>query len=394
MSGLPLTGQAELRRRYAIPDGVTYLNNGSFGPPPAAVSEAQNDFRRRLDANPMAFLVRELEDLLGDAAAILARFVGTTSDNLVFVPNATTAMNVVAASLPLSSGDEVLLNDHEYGAVRRIWEYRADAVGAKVVTAELPYPLSSTDEIARAIFARATPQTRLIVVSHVTSPTAVSFPIAEIARRARELGIPVAVDGPHAVAMLDLELDELDVDYYCASCHKWLSAPIGSGFLYVHPRRQASTVPPIRSWGRTPAGMKPSWRDEFRWVGTDDPSKYLAVSAAIRFLGEFGFEQFRAHGHELARQARRQIEAITGLEAFVPDSPAWYGTMITLPLPPGDAPRLMEAMWRKYRIEIPVIDWNGRRYIRPSFHLYNSEGDLKILTDALRAELDAEPQHR
>jgi isopenicillin-N epimerase len=390
MTGLSFTEQASIGRQYAIAEGVTYLNNGSFGPPPKPVSEAQDFCRRKLDANPMAFLVRQLEWTLTNTAAILAEFVGTEYSNLVFVPNATTAMNVVAASLPLAAGDEILLNDHEYGAVRRIWEHRAAAVGAKVITAELPYPLRSQDEITAAIFARATPQTRLVVVSHVTSPTAVIFPVADIARRARAAGIPVAVDGPHAVAMLDLKLDELDVDFYCASCHKWLSAPSGSGFLYVHPRRQSSVVPPIRSWGRPPAGSTPSWRDEFTWVGTDDPSRYLAVSMAIRFLQEFGLEKFRAHGHALAAQARRLIEGMTGLEAFVPDSPDWYGTMITLPLPPGNAAALMEAMWRRHQIEIPVIDWNGRRYIRPSFHLYNSSLDLKKLVDALRLELEAE----
>ena len=391
--GIPFAKQAEAARRYAIPEGVTYLNNGSFGPPPRSVVDARAEFQRRLDANPMEFLVRRLETELADAADVLGRLVGTSRENLVFVPNATTAMNVVAASLPPAAGDEILLNDHEYGAVRRIWEYRAAAVGAKVVTAELPYPLRSKDEITAAIFARATPRTRLIVVSHVTSPTAVIFPVAEIARRARESGIPVSVDGPHAVAMLDLKLDELDVDFYCASCHKWLSAPMGSGFLYVHPRRQLAVVPPIRSWGRSPAGLSPSWRDEFGWVGTDDPSKYLAVPPAIRFLQEIGLETFRAHGHALAVQARRLIEDMTGLEAFVPDDPAWYGTMITLPLPPGDAPALMEAMWRRHQIEIPVIDWNGRRYVRPSFHLYNSAIHVRKLADALQSELDAETKN-
>jgi len=390
MAALPSDVQADLRREYSIEAFVRYLNNGSFGPPPRSVVEARRRFQNRLDANPMEFLVRELESELDEAARALADFVGTKSENLVFVPNATTAMNVVAASLPLETGDEILLNDHEYGAVRRIWEHRAAAVGAMVVTAELPYPLRSKDEIVDAIFARATPRTRLVVVSHVTSPTAVIFPVAEIARRANERGIVVAVDGPHAVAMIDVRLDELDVDYYCASCHKWLSAPMGSGFLYVHPRRQSSVVPPVRSWGRPAAGAPPSWRDEFTWVGTDDPSKYLAVPMAIRFLAGVGLEKFRAHGHALSSQARRLVEGITGLEAFVPDEPSWYGTMITLPLPPGDAPALMEAMWRRHQIEIPIIDWNGRRYIRPSFHLYNSGFDLDRLGDALREELRRE----
>lgn len=385
---LPDDRVADLRVQFALAEGVTYLNHGSFGPPPRAVVDARRRLQADADSNPMAFLVRRWETMLAEAAGRLAALVGTSGDNLIFQPNATTAMNVVAASFRLSAGDEVLLNDHEYGSVLRLWQAVAGGVGARVVTAKLPYPLTSQAEIVDRLFASATPRTRLIVVSHVTSPTAVVMPVSEICRRAASAGIAVCIDGPHAVAMRDVRLGELDCDYYCASCHKWLAAPLGSGFLYVHPRRQAGVEPLVRSWGkRTPAEVPPSWRDEFLWPGTADAAAYLAIPAAIDFLESVGLEAFRKHTHNLARTARGRIEALTGLPAFVPDDIAWYGSMIDLPLPPGDGPALMRALHERHGIEVPIVVWNDRRYVRPSFHLYNTLEDLDRLVDALGAEL-------
>ena len=382
---------AYLSDEIRLAPGVTYLNHGSFGPPPACVVEAHQRALAELNANPMEFLVRRWEARLDDAAARLGRFVGTSARNLVFLPNATTAMNVVAASFPLLHGDEVLLNDHEYGSVVRLWKHRAAETGAKVVVARLPYPLTTAEEVVDAILAAVTPRTRLIVVSHVTSPTAVVMPVARICLRAKERGLAVCVDGPHAVAMRDLDLDAVDCDFYCASCHKWLSAPFGSGFLYAHPRHQDRIEPLVRSWGkRTPDDVPASWRDEFLWPGTTDGAAYVAVPAAIEFIENVGVELFRRRTHALAAEARRRIESLTGLPAFVPDDVAWYGSMITLPLPSGDGPSLMRRLRERHGIEIPVVVWNDRRFIRPSFHLYNTTEHLDRLSSCLATELAAE----
>lgn len=377
-----------LRAEFAISPGVAYLNHGSFGPPPRAVVAAQQAVRDELNANPMRFFVRAWDERFDAAADAVGRFVGTSGENLVFQTNATAAMNVVAASFELRPGDEVLLNDHEYGAVFRIWRRRCEAVGATVVTARLPEPLTTHEGIVDALFAAVTPRTKLIVASHVTSPTAVILPIAKICRRAKRAGIATCVDGPHALAMLDVRLDELDCDFYCASGHKWLSAPFGSGFLYVHPQRQASIQPLVTSWGkRTPPEVAVSWTDEFRWVGTSDPSSYLAMPAAIEFLQQVGFDAFHKHTHAMAREARRRIEGLTGLPALVPDDAAWYGPMLTLPLPPGDGPALQTELRDRFNIEGMIVVWNERRFVRPSFHLYNTFDDLERLIAALKTLL-------
>lgn len=380
-----------MRNLWSIPDDVTYLNHGSFGPTPRDVFSVQQEWSQRLASQPMNFFLREMEPALHEAAGALAKFVGTEARHVAFTDNATVAMNIVARTVPLAAGDEVLLNDHEYGAVLRIWREAAAQAIAKVVTARIPVPISTAADVLEPLFAAVTERTKLIVISHVTSPSAIVFPVAEVCRRARELGIAVCIDGPHAIAMRDVSIKDLDCDFYCASLHKWLSAPLGTGFLHVAPKWQSRIKSPIVSWGRSVGGLPAKWQDEFNWLGTRNPAGFLAVPAAIRFLERFGVEHFRETTHELAREARRMLESVTGNVALVPDSPDWYGSMITVPLPSNGPQRsqpnamdpLQSALWDRYRIEVPVVDWHGRRHIRVSCHLYNKQDELDRLQCAL-----------
>lgn len=373
------------RRQWRLRPDSTYLNHGSFGPPPEPVLAAQRRWKANLDEQPMDFFVRQYEPAWRAARGRLAQWIGTRDDNLVFVENATHAMNVVAESVPLRPTDEVLLTDHEYGAVARIWRRACERAGAAPPRiAQLPLPIVDVDQVVAAIFAEVTPHTRLLVVSHVTSPTAVILPVEAICRRAAREGVAVCVDGPHAPAQVDLAIDVMGCDFYAASCHKWLSAPFGSGFLHVAPRWQAGVRTPLLSWGRLSPDRPEAWYDEFIWSGTRDPSPYLSIPAAIDFLESVGIERFRHVTHELARYARQRLVDLTGLEPIVPDDPSWYGTMAHVPLPPGDARALQVALWERHRIEVPVVDWNGGRYVRVSCHLYNDREQIDRLVDALK----------
>ena len=378
------TAWAAWRGRWTLRPGVTYLNHGSFGPPPREVLDERNRWLARLAENPMEFLVRKLGGYLAEAEARLGAFVGTAAENLLFVDNTTLGMNVVAASFLLAPGDEVLLNDHEYGAVLRIWQRACDRAGAKLVVQPLPVPMTTPEALIEAVLAGATERTKLLVFSHITSPTAIVFPAAELTRAARRRGLAVCIDGPHAPAQAKIDLDGIDCDYYTASCHKWLSAPFGSGFLYVHPRRQGAVTPPELSWGRPLEGRPADWRDEFQWQGTRDLSAYLSVPAAIDFLERVGADEFRARTHYLARYARARLEELTGLAALVPDGEAWYGSMIAMPLPAGEAEPLQAALWQRYGIEAPIVAWNGRRLVRVSCHLYTQREEIDRLVAALR----------
>ncbi len=381
-----------LRHEWSIPDDVTYLNHGSFGPSPRVVQAERTRWYQRLEAQPMDFYLRTLDDALDEARRALADLVGAEPDQLAFVENATTAMNVVARTLAatLRAGDEVLLSDHEYGAVKRIWQKTCEPLGARVVEASWPLRPQRQEELVDALLDRVTPRTRLIVVSHVTSPTALIVPVERICREASQRGVPVCVDGPHALATLPLRLRQLGCAFYTASCHKWLCAPFGSGFLYVADEFRQQVRPAVVSWGQNLAGRPPRWLDEFDWVGTRDPSPYLAVPAAIRFLADYGLQRFRQDTHKLARLARQLVSEAAGAEPLVPDSPQWYGPMLSFALPasqvqpqPGLHDPLQEALWQRFRIEVPVWTWRQTRLLRVSCHLYNSVDDLQRLADAL-----------
>lgn len=339
----------------------------------------------------MDFFVREFEPAWRQARQKLADFVGAAAGDLIFVENATVGMNIAADSFPLASGDEVLLTDHEYGAVLRIWQRACERSGARLRIVDLPLPFDSADETTDAVVAAAGERTRLIVVSHVTSPTAVILPVRQICAAARKRGIAVCIDGPHAPAQAPVDVSALECDYYAASCHKWLSAPFGSGFLYVAPHRQAPIRPPALSWGRLQPAQVESWSDEFLWSGTRDPSAFLSIPAAIDFLKDIvGLDNFRRGTHALACYARGQLLGLMkngASEPLVPNDPAWYGSMAHVPLPPGDKYALQNELWMRYGIEVPIVEFAGRRFIRVSCHLYNTPQQIDRLSESLLALL-------
>jgi isopenicillin-N epimerase len=369
---------------WAIRPDTTYLNHGSFGPTPRAVRAVQVKWQDHLASQPMDFFVRNAEAEWVKARTRLASFIGTAPENLVFVENATSGMNVVANSFPLQPDDEVLLTDHEYGAVVRIWQRKCNATGAaEPQVAALPPKFDSAEEVVDAIFRHATDRTRLLVVSHITSPTAVILPVQKICDEARRRGIAVCIDGPHAPAQAPLSIDELGCDFYTASLHKWLSAPLGSGFLFVAPRWQERIRTPQLSWGRLLPAKPVAWWEEFVWTGTRDPSAYLATGTAIDLLESVGLPTFRARTHHLARYARHRLVELTGLEPATADSEEWYGSMISVPLPPGDPAALQKQLWQRHHIEIPVIERSGRRSIRVSCHLYTNKQQIDTFLEAL-----------
>ncbi|WP_437202453.1 aminotransferase class V-fold PLP-dependent enzyme [Planctomicrobium sp. SH664] len=380
----------DIAQHWRLEPGVTYLNHGSFGPSPLPIMEARQEWLRQLEAEPMHFFIRRLSRLLDDATEAVARFVNCPADNLIFVPNSTAGMNIVAANLQLEEGDEVLLTDHEYGAVVRIWGQYCQQARAKTTLARLPLPLNSIPDIVESIFERVTPRTRLLVVSHVASQTSVKLPVKEICERARAQGLLVCVDGPHALLMTDIDLQAIPCDFYAAGCHKWLSAPFGSGFLYVRSRFKQGLKPNVISWGRSLDGSPTRWKDEFHWPGTFDPTPYLAIPAAIDFFRQYGVEKFRQETHALTRFARQEMLRISGEEPLFPDDIAWYGSMVSIPFPlpqvanfPGGMHPLQQWLWDQHRIEVPVIGWKERSLVRISCHLYNTRADVERCLDAL-----------
>jgi isopenicillin-N epimerase len=379
-------------RHWSISPDCVYLNHGSFGPSPLPVRSAREKWSERLERQPMQFFCREMEEEMERTATHLAAFLKTLPDRIVLVDNATVAMNIVAASLKLKPGDEVILTDHEYGAVRNIWQARCADTGARIVAATLPFPLSN-ESIVNAIEQTISPKTRLIVVSHVTSATACILPIADICRMAAQRRLPVCVDGPHALAMLDIDLEKLGCDFYCGSCHKWLSAPFGSGFLWVHPRHHADIRSPVMSWDGSIAGRPASWKDRTNWLGTRDPAPMLAISAALDFMTPDRIQAFRNHAHTLVADARRRLLEIPGSGPFCTNEETDFVSMAAVELPQtggwkpgyhGHPDALQLALRDRHGIEVLMGCWKGRRFLRISAHLYTTQRHINLLVNAVR----------
>ena len=380
---------------WALDPKITYLNHGTVGAPPKRVLAAQQAIRDQIERQPAQFLLRELTSIgfnpgwkgrprLREAADRVAEFLGVEGDDLAFVDNATTGVNAVLRSLDLEAGDEILLTDLGYGAIGNAAAFVARAAGARVRIVELPYPVSDAGAIVEAVARGLGPRTRLAVLDHVTSESALILPLAEIASRCGEHGVPVLVDGAHAPGAIALDIDSLGVDWYTGNLHKWAWAPRSCGILWASPARQRDLHPPVISWG-----LDQGMAAEFDFVGTRDPSPYLAAPEAIAFMRELGLEAVQGYNHRLAWQAARMLADRWGTELGMDE--AMVGTMATLPLPDRfgstkeEALKLRGALLDLDRIEVQLHAWRGRLWVRVSAQIYNDMSDVERLAGAVES---------
>jgi isopenicillin-N epimerase len=356
-----------MRDGFLLDPEVAYLNHGGFGACPEAVFEEYQRIQRELERGPTDFFTRRVAHWFWDggerpgelaaARATIADFVGARGDDLVFVPNATSGLNAVIRSLELGQEDEVLTTAHEYGAITRTWEF----VGARLVVCE-------PDEVV----ARIGPRTRVVSVSHITSPTALVLPVEEICGAAKDAGVLSVVDGAHAPGHIPVDLSALGADFYAGNCHKWLCAPKGAGFLWARPELQPTIDPLVISWGYHDSA---DFGERHGWQGTRDPAAYLSVPKAIETHATFDLERCRS----LADAAE---ELLAGLRLQrVSGDPA--PLMRAVELPPGDPDELWRRLHEEFRVEVPVYEWNGRRILRFSIGPYNDEADVDRLVLAL-----------
>jgi isopenicillin-N epimerase len=364
------------------------------------VLEAQAELRARMERNPVQFLARDLESLLDEARAALAAFVGADADDLAFVTNATSGVNTVVRSLDLGAGDELLTTSHAYNACANALRAQ-ERRGVKVVVAPVPWPIAGPSQVIAAVLGAVTQRTRLALLDHVTSPTGLVFPLAELVERLAARGIDAVVDGAHAPGMLPLDLRGLGAAYYTGNCHKWLCAPKGAAFLYVRRDRQRQIRPLTISHGaNSPRTERSRFRLEFDWTGTDDPTAILCVPHALRFLGSLlpgGWQELMARNHALAVRGRELL--CFALEVPPPAPESMLGSLASVPLPDdvgAAAPRtwpswhpLQRALLEKHRIEVPVMPFPDppHKLVRISAQAYNSEAQFVRLASALRTEI-------
>jgi isopenicillin-N epimerase len=391
---------SELAKHWTIDPSITFLNHGSFGACPIPVLEKQSELRARLERQPLQFLARDLEPLLDEARASLAPFVGADADDLVFVSNATAGVNTIIRSLSFEPGDELLTTDHAYNACKnalRVYEPR----GVSVKIASVPWPLQSSQQVIDAVLGAVTPKTKLVLLDHVTSPTGLIFPIPELVARLNERGIDSLVDGAHVPGMLPLNVNAIGAAYYTGNCHKWMCTPKGSAFLHVRRDRQAQIRPLDISHGANAQRSDRSrFRLEFDWRGTQDPTPWLCIPAALKFFGQLlpgGFPEVMKRNHEAAVAGRRILCEALGIAPPAPES--MLGSLASVPLPDLREPftpargvawhPLQKRIYQTHKIEAPVMIFPQapKQVIRIAMQIYNDLDQVRALAAALKAEL-------
>jgi isopenicillin-N epimerase len=388
---------SNLAQQFLLDPDVVFLNHGSFGACPRPVFEDYQRWQLQLERQPVAFLGGAVADRGGLAGHLrpvreaLAREFGTTVDNIAAVTNATSGLNVVARSLRLQPGDEILTTNHEYSALEKTWAFVCRETGAKIVQVEIDVPLTSAQAFHDAIVAGMTERTKVLFLSHITSPTALLFPIESLMPVARQRGIITVIDGAHTPGHIPLSLDALGADYYSGNCHKWLMSPKGSAFLHARPEMQAQLDPVVISHGWTADNKEPGVRgpfgnsafvDEIEMQGTRDPAPWLAVPAAIAFRREHDWWKVAADCTRLAQETAARLGELTGLAPL--STPEFCAPqMVAIPIPPCNPQEIHDALVTRYNIEIPVLEWRGHFIVRVSCQGYNTREQMTLLIEAL-----------
>jgi len=376
-----------LKQYFLLDPSVTFLNHGSFGATPKPVFREYQRWQRELENQPVEFLGRRFDGLMRVAREALANYLVTRAENVIYAQNVTIALNIVARSLELGPGDEVLSTDHEYGAMDRTWRFLSKERGFAYLNQ--PVDISSKEAFVESFWRGVTPRTRVIFLSHITSPTATIFPVEPIIQRARANNIITVIDGAHVAGQLPLSLDALGADFYGGNLHKWLCAPKGAGFLYARPEVQHLLKPLVVSWGYEPEvpGVSP-FVDQNEWWGTRDVAAFLTVPMAIKFQQDHDWAEVRSACHRLAIETWERINRTTGMSPLHSNPDDWFAQMTVSRLPADtDIAAFKAALYDKHRVEIPLVDWRGNKLIRLSVQGYNSRRDTDVLVNALKVLL-------
>lgn len=376
------------RADWALDFDITYLNHGCFGARLREVLDRQTAMRQRIEARPVEQLDRTRGELIGSARNVAGRFVNMSPDDFGFVTNTTNGVNAILRSLAFKPGEELLTTNHVYNAVRLTMKHLAERAGAAHVMVDVPFPIQDSQQVIDAIEAGLTERTRLLVLDHVTSPTAVVYPVQDIIELCRDLGVDVLVDGAHVPGMLDLDIAALNPAYYVANLHKWVCAPLGAAFLWARPDRQKGLHPTTISHF-----LDEGIVNEFNWQATRDITPWLCAADSIEAMEQrYGWNAVRRHNHELATWAQQMLVdrwSVVGSRTGTPLDGSMIGSMFTLPVPDAARQKFEEAedlrahLYEMHRIEVPVFDWNGQWLIRSSCQVYNTIDDYEYLADAM-----------
>ena len=377
----PSPFRPDVRSEWLLNPAVTFLNHGSFGAVPRCVLEEQNKWRMRIEVDPVELLARRGQELLGEVKRAVGASFGMREEDFGFVTNATEGVNAVLRSIKWQPGDELLTTTHVYNAVRQAMKYAAGIWGASYREIDVPPPINSREQILNCVLAGLSAQTRLLVIDHVTSPTALIFPVEQIVAACTQRGVDVLVDGAHTPGMLPLHVERLGAAYYAGNLHKWSFAPKGCGFLWARQDRKDRVHPLVISHH-----LGEGFAREFGWQGTRDLAAYLAVPRALQFMADLGRQRVTDHNHAMAVWVQRLLCREWGVEPIGPLDGQLLGSMAAVALQPPlgalsdtEAQQLQQRLYTEHRIEVPIMQWGGRSLLRPCCQVYNRPEDYERL---------------
>ncbi len=373
-----------MKNEFLLRNDITFLNHGSFGACPKKVFEKYQQYQKDFESQPVEYFARKSANMIEKARKDLAEYIGTEKENLVFVKNATTAVNIFAKSINLKIGDEVLASNHEYGALNRMWEIMSKDKGFTYKKSTVKLPVSDKKTFINDFISDISEKTKVIFLSHISAPSAIIFPIEEICEYAKSKNIITIIDGAHAPGQIPLNLNKLQADFYTGNCHKWLMAPKGAAFMFAKPEMQKILKPLIISWGELGEQKTDSaFVSEFQSQATFDFSAYLAVSDSINFLKENNWDNVIKRNKELLIYAKEKLSELIKTEPIITNND-FLGLMYAHQLPENiDALKLKTDLWEKYKIEIPVTFNEKMKFIRISIQIYNDKKDIDFLIKSI-----------
>ena len=381
-----------LKSLFQLDPDITFLNHGSYGACPRPVFEDYQKWQVMIEQHPVKFMQDDIYQYLDESRSSLGNYINCNKNDLIYVPNPTHAVANIIKNVNLDIGDEVLSTDLEYGSCDRMWFYEAQQKGFIYNRSKVSLPIIDNETFCNDFWKNATEKTKYIFISQITSSTGMILPIPEIVLEAKSRGIKTIIDGAHVPAHIDLDINDLDPDYYVGACHKWLCCPKGVSFLYVKKDQQENIQPQIMSWGwgeeyeefKDSTQLKSSSRfiNIFQWQGTRDMSAFLTVPKAIEFQEKYDWDSVRNRCKKMIIDARNQISTVTNLPKICPDD--WLGQMASFLFPADDVAELKNSLYNNYQIEIPAMSYNGYSALRISIQGYNSEDEVDYLVETLK----------
>jgi len=373
-----------MKSQFLLDTNITFLNHGSFGACPKPIFEAYQQLQFELETEPVQFIQKKLPVYLKEAKKPLAKFIGCDEHDFFFTPNPTFAVNTIMRSMNLQAGDEILTTNHEYGAMDRTWHFYCKKFGVKYIRQEISLPIVSKERIIEEFWKGYNSNTKVVFLNQISSSTALIFPVKEICDKAQQLGLITIVDGAHVPGHIDLNISELNPDFYTGTLHKWMLAPKGSSFLYVKKEFQADIDPLVVSWGyESLAPSESQFLDYHEYQGTQDVSQYLCTPKVISFLEENNWKEKSKACRKMVMENYQRFCDLVGTNPICPISEEFLGQMASIPIRTDKPMELKELLYSKYKIQIPIMPLNGNVYMRYSINVYNSQDDLEVLYQAV-----------